>query len=156
MAMVMQGAVELPAAKDLVWAKLNDPDVLKACIPGCQSLEKTSDTSFVASAKLKIGPVTATFKGNVSLSNIDPPNGYRIAGEGEGGIAGFAKGGADVSLSETPGGTMLSYNVQEQVGGKIAQLGSRLIDGVAKKTADTFFANFAAQLQAASQQSAPA
>jgi hypothetical protein len=156
MAMAMKGAVELPAPKALVWEKLNDPEVLKACIPGCQSLEKTSDTSFVASAKLKIGPVTATFKGNVTLSNIDPPNGYRIAGEGEGGIAGFAKGAADVTLSETPGGTTLSYDVQAQVGGKIAQLGSRLIDGVAKKTADSFFANFAAQLQAASEQSAPA
>lgn len=144
MAMVMTGEVLLPADKETVWAKLNDPAVLQACIPGCQSLEKTSDTSFSASAKIKIGPVTATFKGNVALSNIDPPNGYRIAGEGEGGIAGFAKGGADVSLTDAEGGTRLAYDVQANVGGKIAQLGSRLIDGVAKKTADQFFANFAA------------
>ncbi len=145
MAMTMKGEVTLPAPKAIVWAALNDPEVLKACIPGCQSLEKTSDSSFTASAKLKIGPVTATFKGNVNLTNIDPPNGYRIAGEGEGGIAGFAKGGADVSLVDAPeGGTLLSYDVQANVGGKIAQLGSRLIDGVAKKTADTFFTNFAA------------
>ncbi len=148
MAMSMTGAVELPADKPSVWAKLNDAAVLQACIPGCQSLEKTSDTSFSATAKLKIGPVTATFKGHVTLTNIDPPNGYRIAGEGQGGIAGFAIGGADVSLADAPGGgTILSYDVQAQVGGKIAQLGSRLIDGVAKKTADAFFANFAAALQ---------
>jgi carbon monoxide dehydrogenase subunit G len=145
MAMSMKGEVQLPAPKPIVWEKLNDPEVLKACIPGCQSLEKTSDTSFSAAAKLKIGPVTATFKGKVDLTNIDPPNGYRIAGEGEGGIAGFAKGAADVQLTDAPdGGTILSYDVQANVGGKIAQLGSRLIDGVAKKTADSFFANFAA------------
>ena len=144
MAMTMKGEVLLPAEKSVVWAKLNDPAVLQACIPGCQSLQQTSDTSFTASAKLKIGPVTATFKGNVNLTNIDPPNGYRIAGEGEGGIAGFAKGGADVTLSDAEGGTLLSYDVQANVGGKIAQLGSRLIDSVAKKTADAFFVNFAA------------
>lgn len=144
MAMTMKGEVLVPADRAVVWAKLNDPAVLQACIPGCQSLEQRSATRFAASAKLKIGPVTATFKGAVTLSNIDPPNGYRIAGEGAGGLAGFAKGGADVALSDAEGGTMLSYDVQAHVGGKIAQLGSRLIDGVAKKTADTFFVNFAA------------
>ncbi len=144
MAMTMKGSVVLPADKVTVWAKLNDPDVLKDCIPGCQLLQRTGETSFTAAATMKIGPVTATFKGKVGLSNIDPPNGYRIAGEGEGGIAGFAKGGADVSLSDVPEGTLLSYEVQANVGGKIAQLGSRLIDGVAKKTADTFFTNLAA------------
>ena len=148
MAMVMRGEVLLPAARDVVWSKLNDPEVLKACIPGCQTLERTSDTSFSAAARLKIGPVAATFKGNVGLSNIDPPNGYRIAGEGEGGIAGFAKGGADVTLADAEGGTLLTYDVQANVGGKIAQLGSRLIDSVAKKTADTFFVNFAAAVSA--------
>jgi carbon monoxide dehydrogenase subunit G len=149
MAMTMKGEVQLPADKATVWAKLNDPEALRACIPGCQALEKTSDTSFLATAKMKIGPVTATFKGKVDLSNIDPPNGYRISGEGEGGIAGFAKGGADVSLTDGPeGGTILHYDVQANVGGKIAQLGSRLIDGVAKKTADTFFAKFAAAVAA--------
>ena len=146
MAMEMKGEVVLPADRQTVWAKLNDPEVLKACIPGVQTLEKTSDTTFTAAAKMKIGPVSATFKGRVELSNIDPPNGYRISGEGEGGIAGFAKGGADVALSEVPDGTKLSYDVQANVGGKIAQMGARLIDGVAKKTADQFFANFAAEV----------
>ncbi len=144
MAMEMKGEVVLPADRQTVWAKLNDPDVLKSCIPGVQTLDKTSDTTFTAAAKMKIGPVSATFKGKVELSNIDPPNGYRISGEGEGGIAGFAKGGADVTLTEVPEGTRLSYQVQANVGGKIAQMGSRLIDGVAKKTADQFFSNFAA------------
>ena len=146
MAMEMKGEVVLPAARQTVRAKLNDPDVLKSCIPGVQTLDKTSDTSFTASTKMKIGPVNASFKGKVELSNIDPPHGYRISGEGEGGIAGFAKGGADVTLTEVPEGTRLSYAVQANVGGKIAQMGSRLIDGVAKKTADQFFSNFAAEV----------
>ena len=146
MAMTMTGEATLPAERARVWAMLNDPAVLKACIPGCQSLEKTGDTSFAAIAKLKIGPVSATFKGSVQLSDLDPPNGYTIAGEGEGGIAGFAKGGAKVRLSDAegaPGSTVLIYDVQANVGGKIAQLGARLIDGVAKKMADQFFSNFA-------------
>ena len=145
MAMTMTGEVTLPADRPKVWAMLNDPTVLKTCIPGCQSLDKTSDTSFAAVAKIKIGPVGATFKGKVQLSDIDAPNGYTITGEGEGGIAGFAKGGAKVALADAEaGGTILKYNVEANVGGKIAQLGSRLIDGVAKKMADQFFANFAA------------
>ena len=145
MAMEMKGEVTLPADRATVWAKLNDPDVLKACINGVQSLERTSDTTFTAAVKMKIGPVSATFKGMVELSNLDPPNGYRISGAGEGGIAGFAKGGADVRLADVPDGTLLSYDVQANVGGKIAQMGSRLIDGVAKKTADQFFTSFAAE-----------
>ena len=145
MAMTMTGEVTLPADRATVWAKLNDPDVLKACIPGCQSLEKTSETTFAAKAKIKLGPVSASFSGTVQLSDIDPPNGYRISGEGQGGIAGFAKGGADVRLTDAPGGgTLLSYNVEANVGGKIAQLGSRLIDSVAKSMADKFFTSFAA------------
>jgi uncharacterized protein len=143
MAMTMTGEVTLPADRPKVWAMLNDPAVLKASIPGCQSLEKTSDTSFAAVVKVKIGPVGASFKGKVQLSDIDPPNGYTIGGEGEGGIAGFANGGAKVQLAEAPEGTLLKYDVQANVGGKIAQLGSRLIDGVAKKMADQFFANLA-------------
>ena len=143
MAMTMNGEVDLPASQDVVWQKLNDPEVLKACIPGCQSLEKTSDEGFQAVAKIKVGPVSATFKGKVNLLDLDPPNGYRIQGEGEGGIAGFAKGGARVKLSPSDLGTKLSYDVEAQVGGKIAQLGSRLIDGVARKMADQFFASFA-------------
>jgi carbon monoxide dehydrogenase subunit G len=144
MAMTMSGEVTLPADRPKVWSMLNDPVVLKASIPGCQSLEKTSDTSFAAVVKVKIGPVGASFKGKVQLSDIDAPNGYTIGGEGEGGIAGFANGGAKVQLTDAPGGTLLKYDVQANVGGKIAQLGSRLIDGVAKKLADQFFANLAA------------
>ena len=144
MAMTMQGEVILPADKQTVWAKLNDAETLKACIPGCQTLEKTTDTSLEALVKVKVGPVGATFKGKVDLTDLDPPNGYRIVGEGSGGIAGFAKGGAKVTLSDVEGGgTKLTYDVEANVGGKIAQLGSRLIDGVAKKMADQFFANFA-------------
>jgi hypothetical protein len=144
MAMTMKGEVTLPASKQAVWEKLNDPAVLKECIPGCQALEKTSDTSFSATAKIKVGPVSATFKGNVELTDLDPPNGYRISGQGEGGVAGFAKGGAKVALSDAPGGgTLLSYDVEANIGGKLAQLGGRLIDGVAKKNADSFFSKFA-------------
>jgi uncharacterized protein len=143
MAMTMTGAFDLPASRDVVWKKLNDPEVLKVCIPGCQSLEMTSETTFTAVAKIKLGPVSATFRGKVNLSDIDPPNGYTISGEGEGGVAGFAKGGAKVSLEEIPDGTRLSYDVEANIGGKLAQLGSRLIDGVAKKMADEFFAKFA-------------
>jgi uncharacterized protein len=143
MAMTMTGEATLPAARPKVWALLNDPDVLKACLPGCQSLERSGDNGFAAVAKVKIGPVTATFKGKVELSDIVPDVGYTISGEGEGGIAGFAKGGAKVSLADAEGGTLLSYDVQAQVGGKIAQLGSRLIDGVAKGMADKFFTSFA-------------
>jgi carbon monoxide dehydrogenase subunit G len=144
MAMTMKGEVALPADRATVWAKLNDPEVLKQCIPGCQELEKTSDNAFKATAKIKVGPVSATFKGNVELSDIDPPNGYTISGQGEGGVAGFAKGGAKVALTDgAEGGTVLTYDVEANVGGKIAQLGGRLIDGVAKKNADAFFAKFA-------------
>ncbi len=144
MAMTMKGEVSLPASRQSVWDKLNDPEVLKQCIPGCQELERTGENGFRAVAKIKVGPVSATFKGNVELTDIDPPNGYRISGQGEGGIAGFAKGGANVSLKDGPdSGTILVYDVEANVGGKIAQLGGRLIDGVAKKNADAFFAKFA-------------
>jgi uncharacterized protein len=144
MALTMTGEVELAAPQDVVWRKLNDPDVLKACIPGCESLEKISETEFQAVAKMKIGPVSATFKGKVELSDIDAPNGYTISGEGQGGIAGFAKGGAKVRLLPEGTGTRMTYDVDAQVGGKIAQLGARLIDGVAKRMADQFFERFAA------------
>lgn len=143
MAMTMQGEVVLPAERGAVWAALNEPDVLKACIPGCESLEKASDTEFRAVAKVTVGPVKATFKGVVILSDIDPANGYTISGEGQGGVAGFAKGGAKVRLEDADGGTRLVYDVEAQVGGKLAQLGGRLINGVAKKYADEFFVNFA-------------
>jgi carbon monoxide dehydrogenase subunit G len=144
MAMTMTGEVALPAERPKVWALLNDPEVLKSAIPGCQSLERTGDNGFSAVVKMKIGPVSATFKGKVELTDIVPLVGYTIKGEGEGGIAGFAKGGAKVALSDAAAGTLLRYDVEATVGGKIAQLGSRLIDGVAKNMADKFFANFAA------------
>ena len=148
MAMTMSGEAVLPADRETVWAKLNDPEVLKACIPGCQELEKTSDTEFQATVKAAVGHVKATFKGRVQLLDLDPPNGYRIAGEGQGGVAGFAKGGAKVRLEEAEAGTRMTYDVEAQIGGKLAQLGGRLINGVAKKYADEFFANFAKTLQA--------
>ena len=144
MAMTMSGEYELPAPRDVVWAKLNDPEVLKACIPGCEELEKVSDTEFRAVATTKIGPVKAKFKGTVTLSDLDPPNGYTISGQGDGGVAGFAKGGATVKLTPKDGGTVLAYTVEAQIGGKLAQLGQRLGNGAAKKLADDFFKNFAA------------
>jgi hypothetical protein len=147
MAMTMTGEYQLGATRDVVWAKLNDPEILKSCIPGCEELEKISDTEFRATAKMKVGPVSARFKGKVNLSDLDPPNGYKITGEGEGGVAGFAKGGATVALGEANGGTVLTYNVEAQIGGKLAQLGQRLINGAAKKLADEFFANFAEAVQ---------
>ncbi len=144
MAMTMNGEVQLAAPREVVWAKLNDPEVLKLCIPGCEELNKTSDTEFSAVATIKIGPVKARFKGHVHLSDMDPPNGYKISGEGEGGVAGFAKGGAVVKLTDKDGGTLLSYDVESQIGGKLAQLGQRLVQGTAKKLADDFFNKFAA------------
>jgi hypothetical protein len=143
MAMTMNGEVQLAAPREAVWAKLNDPAVLKACIPGCEDLEATDEGGFRANAKIKVGPVAARFKGKVTLSDLDPPNGYKISGEGEGGVAGFAKGGAVVDLADHEGGTRLTYNVEAQIGGKLAQLGQRMINGSAKKIADEFFANFA-------------
>lgn len=143
MAMSMQGEVILPADGATVWSALNDPEVLKACIPGCQELEKLSDTEFQATAKIAVGPVKATFKGGVKLTDLNPPSSYTISGEGQGGVAGWARGGAKVRLEDVEGGTRLVYDVEALVGGKIAQLGGRLINGVAKKYADEFFANFA-------------
>jgi uncharacterized protein len=144
MAMTMNGEVQLAAPQQTVWEKLNDAATLKACIPGCEELDKTSDTEFQAIATVKIGPVKARFKGKVTLSDIDPPNGYKISGQGDGGVAGFAKGGATVKLSQKDGGTLLAYDVDAQIGGKLAQLGQRLVNGAAKKVADDFFENFAA------------
>lgn len=140
--MKLEGSQTIAVDKATVWAALNDPEVLKASIPGCQSLERTSETGLEAVVKQKVGPVSATFHGVVELSNLNPPNSYTISGEGKGGAAGFAKGGADVSLEETAEGTVLSYTVEAKVGGKIAQLGARLIDGFAKKMADQFFTKF--------------
>jgi carbon monoxide dehydrogenase subunit G len=143
MAMTMTGEVSLAAPRETVWAKLNDPEVLKVCIPGCETLEKLSDNEFQAVAVNKVGPVKARFKGKVRLSDLDPPNGYKISGEGDGGVAGFAKGGAEVRLTPKDGGTLLTYTVEAQIGGKLAQLGQRLVNGAAKKLADEFFVKFA-------------
>ncbi|MGE0062364.1 MAG: carbon monoxide dehydrogenase subunit G [Xanthobacteraceae bacterium] len=143
MAMTMTGEYQLAASREKVWAALNDAEVLKRCIPGCEELNKVSDTEFQAVATQKIGPVKARFKGKVNLTDLDPPNGYRIVGEGDGGIAGFAKGGATVALVDKDGGTLLTYNVEAQIGGKLAQLGQRLVNGAAKKVADDFFRKFA-------------
>lgn len=144
MAMTMNGVYQLAVPPQTAWEKLNDPATLKACIPGCEQLDKTSETEFQAVATTKIGPVKAKFKGKVTLSDLDPPHGYKISGQGDGGVAGFAKGGATVKLEPKDGGTLLTYTVEAQIGGKLAQLGQRLINGAAKKIADDFFQNFAA------------
>jgi carbon monoxide dehydrogenase subunit G len=142
--MDMNSERRLAASRQAVWAALNDADVLKQCIPGCESLEKLSDTEMTAKVKLGIGPVHATFTGKVTLSDLDPPNGYRLSGEGTGGIAGHARGGATVHLSDDGEGTLMKYQAQAEVGGRLAQLGGRLIDSAAKKLADQFFEKFAA------------
>ena len=141
--MEMTGEYRIAAPREKVWAALNDPEILKASIPGCQELEKRSDTEMTAKVVSKIGPVKATFLGEVTLSNINPPAGYTISGEGKGGVAGFAKGGADVTLIEDGDDTILRYAAKAQVGGKLAQLGARLIDATAKQMADQFFGAFA-------------
>jgi carbon monoxide dehydrogenase subunit G len=147
MAMIIEGEerIEAPIAK--VWEALNDPETLKACIPGCESLEKTGDNQLAAVVTLKIGPIKAKFNGEVELKNLKPPHSYTIEGEGKGGIAGFAKGGADVTLTEeSPTVTILKYEAKADVGGKIAQLGSRLITSTSKKLAGQFFSSFNEQV----------
>jgi uncharacterized protein len=148
--MQMNDSQRIPASKEKVWAALNDPAVLKQCIPGCQSLEMSAPNEMTATVVLRIGPVKATFGGKVTLSDLDPPNSYRITGEGAGGVAGFAKGGATVRLeSERPDITILHYDVDAQIGGKLAQLGGRLIDSTARKLAGEFFAAFGEVVAAA-------
>ncbi len=141
--MDMTGEQRIAAPRATVWAALNDADVLRACIPGCTALEKTSDTEMKAAATLSVGPVKANFTGNITLSDIEPPTSYVISGQGSGGVAGFAKGSAKVVLADDgPDHTLLSYTVKADVGGKIAQLGGRLIDQTAKKLAGEFFKSF--------------
>jgi len=144
--MDMTGEFRIPAPREAVWKALNDPEVLKRSIAGCEELEKTSDTEFTAKVTAKVGPVKARFAGKVTLSDLDPPNGYTIAGEGQGGAAGFAKGGAKVRLEPDGDGTLLKYTVNAAIGGKLAQIGARLIDGAAHKMAQEFFASFAANV----------
>lgn len=145
--MEMSGERQITASRSEVWAALNDPEVLKACIPGCQEIEKTSDTGFTAKVVQKVGPVKATFTGEVELSDIVEGESYTISGKGKGGAAGGASGGAKVTLSDSDGGTLLSYVAEAKVTGKIAQLGSRLIDGFAKKMADQFFTKFQEEVE---------
>ena len=140
--MDMSGEYRIPASRQVVWDALNDPAVLKASIAGCEELEKNDEGGFAAKVRAKVGPVSARFTGKVTIVDPDPPNGYRIEGEGQGGAAGFAKGGATVKLADDGGATVLTYEANASVGGKLAQIGSRLIDGTAKKMADDFFAKF--------------
>ncbi len=152
--MDMTGEYRIAAPRQKVWDALNDPDILKQCIPGCETIEKLSPTEMTATVRAKVGPVSARFGGKVTLSELDPPNGYRISGEGTGGPAGFAKGGATVKLADDGGATKLSYVVEANVGGKLAQIGSRLIDATARQMAENFFAKFAATVAAAEQPAA--
>ena len=140
--MEMTGEQLIPLPQQRVWQALNDPEVLKACIPGCESIEKVADAEYKVAMTVSVGPVKARFSGKLLLSDLNPPNSYSLAFEGSGGAAGFGKGGAQVSLKSEGGGTRLSYKANASVGGKLAQVGSRLIDGVAKKMADDFFAKF--------------
>jgi carbon monoxide dehydrogenase subunit G len=133
MPMEMTGEFRIPAPRQRVWEGLNDPEILKSVIPGCQTLEKVSDTEFTGKIVAAIGPVKATFAGKVLLSDLDPPQSYTISGEGSGGVAGFAKGSAKVNLAEDGVGTVLNYAVQAHVGGKLAQIGSRLIDSAFRR-----------------------
>jgi carbon monoxide dehydrogenase subunit G len=152
--MDMTGEYRIAAPRATVWAALNDAEILRRSIPGCDEIDKVSDTEFTAKVTAKVGPVKARFGGKVTLSDIDPPNGYTISGEGSGGAAGFAKGGATVSLTTEGAETVLRYRVQANVGGKLAQIGSRLIDGTARKMAEEFFGRFAELV--AAQAAAPA
>jgi carbon monoxide dehydrogenase subunit G len=145
--MELVGTRIIAADRETVWAALNDPDTLRACIPGCEELTGSAEDGFEAVVKQKVGPVKATFKGAVALTDVIAPESYRISGEGKGGVAGFASGGADVRLTQVEGGTELSYAVDAKVGGKIAQLGSRLIDSFAAKMANAFFDSFQARIE---------
>jgi len=144
--MEMSGEYKIPASREAVWTALNDPEMLRNTIPGAESVDKIADDEFEAVARAKVGPVSARFKGKVKLTDIDPPNGYTISGEGNGGAAGFATGSAVVRLRDEEGATVLSYQVNAQIGGKLAQIGSRLVDGAAAKIADDFFARLAGKL----------
>lgn len=140
--MELTGEFRIPVPREQVWASLNDPEILKTSIPGCQSIERISESEFAARVTAKVGPVKATFGGKVVLSDLNPPESYTISGEGQGGVAGFARGSAKVKLAEIDGGTLLTYSVDAHVGGKLAQVGSRLIDATAKKMAGDFFSRF--------------
>jgi hypothetical protein len=154
--MKMTGEQRIAASRQQVWDALNDPEILKRCIPGCQSLEKESAERMKATVAIKVGPIGARFTGAVTLSDLDPPNGYLITGEGQGGAAGFAKGGAKVRLADDAGGTLLNYEVDAQVGGRLAQLGGAVIDATAKQLAGAFFKKFGEAVAAPASQAAAA
>jgi uncharacterized protein len=147
--MELSGTRIIAAPRHIVWQHLNDPDTLRAVIPGCESLDAVGDDGFEATVRQKIGPVRATFRGKVTLADICAPESYRIIGEGSGGIAGFAKGGADVRLAEVEGGTELTFEAEAQLGGKLAQLGNRLVGGVARRVVDEFFDAFQTHVETA-------
>ena len=144
--MEMSGEQKLPVSQETTWQALNDVDVLRACIPGCESIVPSGENQFDVALTAKVGPVSAKFKGKLTLANLDPPQSYDLAFEGQGGVAGFAKGGAHVTLTSEDAGTRLAYAVKASVGGKLAQIGSRLIDGAAKKLAEQFFTAFTKRL----------
>jgi hypothetical protein len=144
--MDIQGRYRIQAPREVVWAALNDPEVLKRCIPGCKELEARSPTELAAKAALRIGPISAMFAGTVTLADLDPPRRYTIVGQGQGGAAGFAKGRAEVALEEADGRTDLAYTAKAEVGGKLATLGGRLIQATSRKLADEFFGNLAREL----------
>jgi uncharacterized protein len=146
--MEFAGRYLIPAPPEAVWAAINDADILKSCIPGCERMEKTDPTHFQAAVTLKIGPMKATFKGNVALEDLDPPRRCTLKGEGQGGVAGFAKGEAEILLTPEGDGTALTYTAKASIGGKLAQIGQRLIDGAAKQIADDFFSRFSAAVGA--------
>jgi carbon monoxide dehydrogenase subunit G len=140
--MEMSGEQLVPAPQKAVWDALNDPEMLKACVPGCESIDLIGENQYQVLMVARVGPVSAKFKGKLTLSDIQPPNSYSIAFEGQGGAAGFAKGGAQVRLTPDGESTRLAYDVKASVGGKLAQIGSRLVDAAARKVADDFFRNF--------------
>jgi uncharacterized protein len=144
--MEMTGEQIIPVPQQKVWEGLNDPEVLKACIPGCETIERVSDTEYRVAMTAAVGPVKAKFNGKLLLADLDPPNSYKLSFEGSGGAAGFGKGGAQVALAPDGAGTKLTYKASAQVGGKLAQVGSRLIDGVSRKMADEFFQRFNTRL----------
>ena len=146
--MDMQGTRQLGATQQQAWDALNDPEVLKKCIPGCDKFESTGENQYAVGMAVKVGPVSAKFTGKVTLAEIQPPASYKLAFDGQGGVAGFGKGSSSVSLTPNAEGCELAYTVQAQVGGKVAQLGQRLIDGAAKSMADDFFKRFDEEMQA--------
>src|SRR5688572_22718846 len=144
--MEMKGEQLVPATQQATWEALNDPQVLKACVPGCESITPAGDNAYEVLMVARVGPVSAKFKGKLTLSDINPPNSYSISFEGQGGAAGFAKGGAQVRLNPEEGKTKLVYEAKANIGGKLAQIGSRLVDAAARKVADEFFKNFNAKI----------